>query len=206
MREIKDYPIRFSKEANDIINSKITTFVQAMLQKKQSASYYAEKRNTNIEKAAKDIFLGKKSEFVALAALVKYFQFPHVDIDLEIRKGAAKKWAVDLAFQGFPNAHVKSCNRDSFRYCDDFTWTFQKSNNDGRGGEDDVLKVENNDIIVLVYMEEATDSKGIVKAIIPQSEITPLLKLPRNPKYWGIKRCIYYKDLMEQLGMGCNKD
>lgn len=198
---IKDIEVSFTSKVNETINKKIENFVAAMGRKKQSLSYYTEKRNVKASRAAEDIFLGKKAEYIALVALMREYNFPKVDIDFEIREGSAKGWEEDLAFNkvnsDFPNVHVKSCSKRTVDYCDDYSWTFQKSNNDGRGGTDSVLIEDKEELIVMVYLDNPTSNKGVVKAIMPQPAIKPYLKLPKKVSLWGLKRCVYYKDLLE---------
>lgn len=200
IHEVKDFPIVFSQNKNDELNARIEAFVLAMKRKKQSVDYYVENRNVEASKAAEDIFLGKKAEYIALAALVKYFNYPTLDIDLEIREGSSKGWDKDLQFNridsNFPNVHVKACSSHTYRICDnDYSWTFQKSNNNGKFGSDDVLNEMSNDLVAMVYLDNPKSNKGIVKAIIQQKSIFQYLKLPKKVSLWGLKRCIYYDDL-----------
>lgn len=199
--EIKDFPVTFTEAKNKEINSVIDRFVAAMNRKRQSVSYYVEKRNVEAGKAAEDIFLGKKAEFIALTALIKYFGFLVVNVDLAIREGAAKGWDRDLPFSkvgDYPDVHVKSCSKHTFDCCDDFSWTFQKQNNDGRGGTDDILtEVRKDHLVAMVYMEDPRSKKGVVKAFMPQPEIKQYLKLPKKIELWGLKRCVYYQDLIK---------
>ena len=202
---VEDLTVEFSEQANDIINQKIETFVSSMTEKRQSASYYAKNRNTTFDKAKEDIFLGKKSEFFAAAALTKYFDFPQTTPDLEVRKGSKKGWDKDLQYdENHPSIHVKSCSKKTFNYCNDYSWTFQKSNNNGIGGRDEVLDSKDNDLIVLMYLDNPKDKKAIVKAILPRTSIIPYLKLPKKLTLINLKRCLYYQDLLEMKTITSN--
>src|SRR5258708_43160 len=109
---VSDVEIMLTKEHNESINKSIDEFVSKLRTKKQSTNYYVDNRNANEEKAAQDIFLGKKAEYMTALALHKKFNLPLLNPDLEIRDGTSKGWEVDLPYASIDpklsNIHVKS--------------------------------------------------------------------------------------------------
>lgn len=195
---VKDIVVELSNEENSKINKKIELFVSEMGKGKQSTSYYTQNRNVKADKAAEDIFLGKKAEFFVCIALNRYYNIPYIEPDLEIRKGNKKGWGADipLADHGYPDMHVKSCSAKTFKYCKDFSWTFQYSNNTGKSGKDKLFKDEKNDLISLVYLAMPTTNQGTIKAILNWKTVQENLKDPLKPTLIGLKKCLYYQDLI----------
>lgn len=194
---IADIKIELSDKDNIEINSKIAKFVEEMGKGKQSTSYYTQHRNVKADKAAEDIFLGKKAEFFVCLALTKHYNIPYIEPDLEIRKGNKKGWGADIPLEkyNFPDMHVKSCSKKTYKYCTDFSWTFQYSNNSTKGGKDKLFKDEKDDLISLVYIDFPQSNIGIIKAIMKWSEVQKYLKDPLKPTLIGLKKCLYYKDI-----------
>lgn len=191
--------IILSPTENEKINAKIQRFVDDLSSKKQSASYYSKNRNTSAEKALNDIFLGKKAEYITAIGLNKFHSLEYIEPDLQIRTGKNKGWAVDLPYNLYdkyiPNMHVKSCNAKTFKFCNDFSWTFQLSNKSGKNGKDSIFTDGGNDLISLVYLDDHLSNKGYIKAILPWNTIYPKLRDPIKPTLIGLKKCLYYKDL-----------
>lgn len=196
---VKDIEINFSDKINNEINKKIQIFVDKMTEDKQSVNYYSKNRNVSANKAIEDIFLGKKAEYFVSTALNKYFNIPYKEPDLEIRKGRKKGWNVDIELKslGFPNFHVKSCSAKTVKYCKDFSWTFQYSNNKDNRGKDQLFNGQTDDLICLIYLNNHLDDKAEIKAILPWDKIESKLKHPLKPTLIGLKKCIYYKDLID---------
>lgn len=196
---IKDIIVELSDKENKEINDKIDNFVKSMNEKKQSTSYYAQYRNVKAEKAAEDIFLGKKAEFFVCIALNKHYNIPYIEPDLEIRKGNKKGWDADIPLSQhskYPDMHVKSCSKKTFRYCKDFSWTFQYSNNNNKSGKDKLFKDEKDDLVSLVYVDVPDSNIGTIKGILLWSIAQKSLKDPLKPTLIGLKKCLYYKDLI----------
>jgi hypothetical protein len=198
MQVLTETLIEFSKEDNEHINILVQDFVDKM---GCSASYYQAKRGAKHEKAVADIFLGKKAEFVVAKYLNEFHNFPLLEPDLEIRKGRQKGWLCDLPyndhFSNLPNVHVKACSKSTYRYCGDYSWTFQFKDNNAKSGKDELFKNEfNNEVIAFVYMDDTKCNVATVKAIIPWSETCKFLKPPLKKTLVGIKLCLYYQDLV----------
>lgn len=195
--KIVDLKVSLTDEQNEEVNKLIERFVNEMLGDQQSVSYYNKRRNAS--KAAEDIFLGKKSEYLALLAMHKEFGFPLVKPDLEIRNGRKKGWEPDLPFRevdsSFPNVHVKACSKFTYDYCKDYSWTFQYSNNTGICGKDDLFLSETEDLVALVYVENSRSKNGVIKSVLPFSEIRKHLKDPIKKTLVGLKKCLYYQDI-----------
>ena len=192
---IRDIEIRFTDNENKQINEQIQNFVREMENKGKgpSTNYYLKHRKAH--KPNKDIFLGKKAEFIALRALKNLSKlFSAVEVDMEIRYRKAKGWKPDFSVGGI-NYHVKACSFSTKDYCGDYSWTFQIANTDIPAGRDELLNSDGNDYVVLVYMKEEISPEGIVKAILQWKEAKPLLRDPLKTSLIGLKKCLYYKDL-----------
>lgn len=186
---MKDILVTFSDKENKEINLKIASFVQEMQNKGKGPSIAYYENHRKAVKAAQDIFLGKKAEFVVQRGLNL-----DIDVDVEIRYRTRKGWQPDFVF-GDINYHVKACNVKTLEYCGDYSWTFQASNADIGGGKDDLLSSDGNDLVVLVYMEDALSPVGVIKSVSKWSDIKQCLKDPIKKSLRGLKKCLYYKDL-----------
>lgn len=171
--------IVFSEEENKEINDKISNFVKAMADKKQSANYYLKERRA--VKPLDDIALGKKAEFFAAKLLGEG------EVDLDVRVGRKKGWQPDLVIDG-ENYHVKSCNEKGFQFCGDYSWTFQR--------EDPLLYSNSREWVVLVYLADAASSDGEIKLVALWEDVKGLLKNPLKKSLIGLKYCLYYRDLL----------
>lgn len=166
-----------------------------MFSENQSVSYY--NKNRNAKKAGDDIFLGKKAEYAALYALVKHFNFPETEIDLEIRKNNKKKWIKDLIFgKGYPDTHVKSCSKSSYEYCGQYSWLFQLKNKYDNYGKDEIFSSDDSDLVVFVYIDDMYSPDATIKAIAPWGKVKLALKDPMKKTYHGIKKALYLPDLI----------
>jgi hypothetical protein len=204
--QVKDLSITLTDKQNEDINAICTKFAYEMTTKKQSGSYYISKRNANPDKVKNNISLGKKGEFCTAKILEQTYGFPILDIDVEIRTGRKKGWQTDLPYNllhpSLYNIHVKTCDKSTVKYCKDFSWTFQFSNRNTDGGTDTLFKGGNNEVIALVYLDDHLSPTCIIKAILPWGELQPLLKDPINPWLNGVKKCIYYQDLLQKIKKG----
>lgn len=175
--------------------------------KNQSAQYYRENRNTTREKAISDISLGKKGEFFAAHCLRNNYGFPFIEPDLSVRNGNSKGWDADLPFKSInnilPNIHVKTCNKKTYDFCDDYSWTFQLSDNIGKFGKDEIFNKNDDEIIVFVYAEDDKIKQAGIKAILPWGIVKTLLRDPVKSNLKNIKKCLYYQDFFEKLHVLC---
>lgn len=181
-------------------NEEIDLFVRKMIEGDQSDSYYAEQRRSIPEKVAEDIAIGKKAEYLAAIYLHETYGFPLIRPDVGVYSAQDKSWSEDLVYghidAKLPNIHVKSCSRKTYEYCRDCSWTFQYGNNGQPGGMDAVLVHPNGSLVVLMFVETSASKSGIVKAIVPDSVIGKYMKDPLNKRLKGIKKCIYFMDLL----------
>jgi hypothetical protein len=205
---IVNQKISFSEKHNKELNERIKDFVNQLDNKNQSTGYYSFQRKTTIERARKNLLVGKKAEFFAAYYLRKHHGFPYPAIDLEIREGKNKGWQVDLPYNNIdallPNVHVKSCDSDSYKFCQDFSWTFQYGNNFGAGGKDEIFDDKHiNDYIILVYLNIFENKEAEIKFYGSWSDVKGYLKLPLSPKLQKIKRCLYFKDLENNFSITC---
>lgn len=201
IKRVNDLKVELNQTQDEMVNKKIELFTKRMSEKGQSVENYLEKRNAiNKEKVMDDINLGKKCEFYAYLAMRKEYGFPVTSIDLEVRHGRNKGWDHDLPFQKvdekFPNTHVKGCSQGTLDYCDDYSWTFQYRNNNGFCGQDSIFNDTNPSLVAFVFTENFKSNIGIVKAILPWSDVRKYLRNPKKRDHAGIKQCIYYKDLV----------
>lgn len=188
---VKDEHVYFGGFENQVIDYESNEFVEKMF---ESANYYKMMRNVRAERAKLDMFVGKKAEFLVARFLHEKFSLPLISPDMEIRKGRAKKWVCDLIYEGV-NVHVKCCTASTVKWVQDFSWTFQWSNNTGKNGKDDIFDEMNDDYLALVYIENERVATGTVKGLVKIKDIKPLLKDPKKTTLIGVKKCLYYKDL-----------
>ena len=199
---MNDLYVSLREEQNIVVNKEIEEFKRAMSRKKQSMDYYTSDRKANPERLSTNITLGKKAEYLALIGLKQKYGFPLVKIDTEIRVGNQKGWQKDLLFNQkdarFPNVHVKGCDNYTYKICGDYSWTFQYSNENGRFGRDEIFNSSSDsDLIALVFVENYYDKDGIIKIILPWSIAKNYLAPPVNKEFIKIKKCLYYKDLID---------
>lgn len=195
--EVWDRHVALPEDKNAQLNAHIETFVQALEAKNQSHEYYSRMRNA--VKASQDNFLGKKAEMLVALAMIRYYQFPRVFPDLTVYT-SGKSWEADLPYANvdsqFQNVHVKACSRATREYAGDYTWTFQYGNLHGRGGRDALFsRVDSEDLIALVYLENPMSASADIKAILPWRDLVPLLSEPKKPTLVGLKKCLYMETL-----------
>jgi len=198
-----DTVVKFSDNRNNKINQEIEVFARAMSKKKQSAEYYVENRNASLNNVGRNIALGKKGEYFAFKFLVRKYGYPVIPMDTEIREGSNKGWRVDLNFKDFnsslPNIHVKTCDKFTVSYSNDFSWLLQWSNARGKGGKDKIFFDKcKDDIIMFVYTDHYRSDTGIIKHAIPVRSLDRYLKEPKKKDFQGRKKGVYYKDLVSR--------
>jgi len=202
---IVDQHISFTDKQNTKINNSVIDFTEKLLEKNQSGSYYTEKRNANSDRLFDNIAIGKKAEFFAAYYLYKVFEYPMIPIDIDIRDGMSKQWICDLPYSEYDkdlrNTHVKVCDKKTIEYVGDYSWTFQWSNNQkNTGGKDELFKKENqNDLIILLYMENFQTNQAVIKFFGSFNQIVDLLKDPLSKKLFGLKKCLYFDDIKEHF-------
>jgi hypothetical protein len=190
-----NYEVKLTKEQDEVINRKINKFLSKMSFEEQSVSYYKNKRNAeNINIIKEDIFLGKKAEYIVAIGLHKKYGIPFVEPDIKIREGKYKGWEEDLRIENV-NIHVKSCNSHTYKYCKDYSWTFQYNNNNGKDGRDKIFNKKEDSLCCFVFLENKDSDTGIIKAMLPWSFVVNKLKDPKKKSLVGIKKCIYYRDI-----------
>jgi hypothetical protein len=167
----------------------------------ESKKYYASRRAAVPAKLQHDITNGKYGEFIA-AEFFPNFGVPYLAPDLVVKKSDEKNWDADLPYSkvgNFLDCHVKTIDQESKEKYN-FSWTFQKKNTYGTGGEDRLLShPECKDLVAFVLVPTLWgESEAQVVASAPWNLVFPLLRDPLLPKYIGIKKCLYYKDLREQ--------
>jgi hypothetical protein len=173
-----------------------------------SNNYYAEKRGTTPQQAYNNNKCGKISEVFADRFLLNY-GFPGGAVDYTIKNYKNKNWSSDLQYPGYPDFKfaVKSC---SVKYKDEngyeqFSWVFGAGNNDGSGGIDPIVHPESKEICFFVinpnYKKMYRDSKVYIFASAPIYLIYDLFKDPLYSRYSGLKKCIYFDDLVDRIGL-----
>jgi len=198
---IQDAIITFTDIEYERIKGRIDPFVEAMKNKDQSPEHYVNERGAPSYKVIKDIVNGKWGEFFALKFFVIMLKFPMCNVDLEIRSGAGKGWSPDLPFsivdKSLPNIHVKTCDEDLCKYVGDYSWTFQKKNRNGIGGQD-VLYTNTNSMDIVACVCIQSFKQAVVKITAPWKTINEgkFLRNPKSDCYKGYKECLYYKDFV----------
>lgn len=177
--------VQLTADNNSRINQLVDSFTEAMT---HSSAYY--RRFRNAKNAVDNIRTGKKAEFFASEFLAARLGETVIEPDLEVYSAKHKSWDVDLPYQSLP-AHVKSTTR-----LRDLSWVFQWANTAGDGGQDALFKKYGNDAIVLVYLENAEDPVGWIKGIVDVASAVPLMREPRMKYLKGLKKCLYFEDLV----------
>jgi len=199
---VKNIKIVFDEANHNSILTKSRTFAEQMSKKEQSIDYYKSERDAI--KPKKDTIIGKIGECYTYYYLTRSCNFPTIMLDkiFDVRCGSDKGWEIDLCFNDrnslFPNVHVKTCTDFTVGVCDDFSWTFQWKNLHMKGGKDDIFKESSsNDLVSFVYTPNINSHYAFIKAILPVSILNDYFKQPVINRYKKTKKCIYYRDLIE---------
>ena len=191
---------------NDRILTKIREHCQEHADKSNSVKHYNDQRRAT--KAKDDIYYGKCGEHIACAVLYKNGGFPPVAPDVKIYRNISDKmYETDLPFgqkvPGYPDCGVKTCTEKTLSFMEKFTgerqmtWTFQLNDINKRSGRDRLFQeTGSSEPILFVYCDVALLSSKLV-ASAPWSKVHPLLKDPVSPKLKGVKKCLYFNDLIE---------
>lgn len=197
--------INVSQYINDKINLNAKKYADGMTGKSQSIDYYGKNRNAgDPEKTYWDTFNGKKGEYFASIILNKKFGFPYLEPDCSILPGRQKNWDPDLPYNNnhptLPNVAVKTCSNSTYHYCNDYSWTFQYSNNNGIGGQDTLLdSTDDNYYIALMHVPKPKENIGILMVFAPWTKVSPYLKDPLSQRLVGLKQCLYFEDLQQNI-------
>jgi hypothetical protein len=163
-----------------------------------SHELWSENRATTLTKARSDSKCGKISEVFVDYFLKEFYGFPGGGVDYEIRVGKNKGWVSDLKYKEYPdfNFAVKGCPR---LFDKKYSWVFQASNKNGRGGKDPIICKNNKEICFFVINLSFDDiqphSEVRVFASAPIYMIYDIFKDPILMKHRGLKKCIYLQDL-----------
>lgn len=187
--ELLDEEVHLSPEHNQWTNQLVDTFVDSMT---HSSSFY--RRFRNAKNAVENIRTGKKAEFFASKFLSDRLGETMIEPDMEVYSAKHKSWDVDLPYTSMP-AHVKSTTRRR-----DLSWVFQWSNHGIGKGRDLLFRKYGKDAIVLVFLENAVDPTGWIKGIVDVETAIPLMREPRLPYLRGLKKCLYFEDLVATNG------
>lgn len=170
-------------------------------------------RNRNATKYHDDCYWGKCGEFIAATFFFKK-GFPQVDPDTKIYTNVKDKmYDADLLFgqedEGYPDCGVKTCTEKTLGFMESYTgerqmtWTFQYSDKNQHSGIDRLFnETEIPEPILFVYVDRTFMSASVV-ASAPWSKVHPLLKDPVVPKLKGLKKCLYFDDLVEANNHQC---
>ncbi len=188
-----------TKFQNNIIDQKIKKFAEQLSEEKQSSGYYITRRAANPRTVFLNLIGGKKAEFIAAQALHEIYKFPLIEPDLEVRRGKSKGWECDLPYpKPFPPVHVKLCTASTQRFAGQCSWTFQLANANGYKGQDNLFNLSGEcpDFVALMYMEKELSAEGELMFFLPWVHIVDYLRDPVKESLRGLKKCIYYKDLI----------
>ena len=159
----------------------------------ESCELYRDKRSG--KNPLLNITLGKTGELYAARYAWKRWHVKWVP-GFKVRYGVLKGWYKDLSSdEGLPEFEIKTSDRNTWNLAYDYSWTFQYQNKDGNGGRDKFFDIKEG-WVFFVFMESLYDNKAIIKAILPFSFVLPLLKDPVVKELVGIKKCVYYCDLV----------
>lgn len=169
-----------------------------------SAAHYRNKRNA--KKPGADELWGKYGEFAA-CVFFSLKGFPKVLPDTTVYDDIKDKiYEADMPFgqidQRFPDCGVKTCTDSTLDFMESWTqerqmtWVFQLNDVDKRNGRDRLFQeTESSEPILFMYVDRYTwESKLVASA--PWSRIHSMLKDPISPKLKGLKKCLYFDDLV----------
>lgn len=184
-REIKLPPHLFNYYLKKSIDFSIH-----MERKGQSIEYYNKNRNASFAK--NNIILGKMGEVFAAFFIKEMFGLEVFDPDFTIYKSKFKSWEGDLG--GL--IHVKTCDYKTFRYVKQYSWTLNEGNLFDVYGKDNILKNSNHSTIIFVYMDDYSKNRAIICFMSDVESVKPYLRDPISKKLKGLKKCIYYDDIL----------
>jgi len=204
---VPNFVVKMDEKCFGIVENRINIFVDGLRKKGQSVDYYTANRSVSGQKAINDLIVSKWAECHALIYYRLFLKFPKCSVDFEIRENNEKGWGKDLPFNKlddkFPDVHVKSCREYIRDYVGDYSWTFQKHNNNDRFGTDPLFdSPDSGDLITGVCLHNDFHYATICftapwKLIISNK----LLKSPKKEDKKRLKECIYYKDLVNLARM-----
>ena len=184
------------------IQRKICQFADA-----SDTSHYTGERATNQSKAWQDIAQGKYGEIFANQVLIAKLGFPSIPVDFAIYRTERKSFAADLpyksmGYRNFPNVHVKTCSLSTKRMVGEESWTFQWGNQTKAGGKDSLFTdPASEDVVAFVYLENYAAHRCTLIATAPICILhgADLFRPPRKADKVGLKKCIYYSDLLRYV-------
>lgn len=196
----KPETLEFSPEENKLINSQILAHG-----KKRDPTFYEENRAAPKNKAISDILVGIKGEFFVSRFLETKYSFPHLLPDLRVLKKEDKSWDSDLPYKTlgtYPNVYVKTCRYNKWRGP---SWVFQLKDKYGNFGRDALLSTTSYDLNAFVIVQDEWHHKAYISVILPWAKLKPYLRDPILENKVGIKKCIYYADLMrDKVALAAN--
>ena len=209
--------IEFPEKTYSKVITIVNEFARKMNQKGQSTGHWEENRNAR--KPDYDNKSGKLGEFAAVWFLGIKMGFPSLVPDVEVRPSYQKKFDTDLPYATklkkpeFPDCHVKTCSNITASHLtrltadlqveviDKYSWTFQFGNKSGIGGRDKKIfdDKEDDTPIVFMYYPDPSSMKSILIATAPCYLLHEydLFKEPVKPDLAGLKKCVYYKHLID---------
>lgn len=177
--------VEISQDRNAQINDMVDSFAAQM---DESASEYVTRRAAS--RAMENIKLGKKAEFMVAIDIGRHTGVEPA-VDLEIRRGRAKGWLVDIEHARLGKLHVKSCDGRTVELCGEETWTFQC----GTTATDELFKRESGDDCCAFVFMERWELPAARVVYCKLSHVVPHLRDPVMRKYVGQKRCLYGSSL-----------
>ena len=185
---------------NDAANDLCYYFADEKI-KRGSGDYYEGKRRVMRGEALRATWQSKKAELAAGAFLYYFLRLPMVYPDFRVYPAEQKGWAPDLPYapSEFPNVHVKSCNKHTADYVKDMSWTFQLANSEGGGGRDKLLDSDGTDVVVGVYADYPESATYRIMMVSAFAGVRHLLCPPKKPDLVGLKLCLDYLRVKQQL-------
>ncbi len=205
--QILNEEILLKPKTKDLIASEIDRFSN-----QQSHKYGARTNNgSGIPdwKTKKDIAVGKWGEFFAAMDFHEKYGFPLLVPDTKIYDYSHKSWDHDLPYaekfgRDFPNVAVKTCTQYTWDHYG-LSWMLQYNN-----PQDALFKINDPNVLVACMVVSDCDpvpDSGILVALVPWGKIKlnnpgiGEIKLgePVSQKFRGLKKCIYYDDIVKAV-------
>jgi hypothetical protein len=166
---------------------------------KSSTNHYAKRGQFNKDKIQDQISTGKMGEIVAYKTIKK--EIPTIGKpDFKIYEAKNKTWDCDLIDSDNDIKILVKTQDCSSAVKYGQSWIFQYSNGKNRGGKDKSVFVSPEDnYYVCFVMMDVPDGVGRVLSVCSVKNLVSnqLFKDPICKKLVGIKKAIYYKDLVK---------
>lgn len=165
----------------------------------KSTNDYWKRNQNDPENIKRQIVFGKMGEIVAAKFIHRCLKHPPMEPDFRIYDARTKGWDSDFPYKtlgtGKRNIHVKSYTLSDKPE----SWAFQYANKNGNGGTDRLFSEYErykNDAVICVLVD-VDERVGYIRVVGDWKAIRGLLREPVSHKLKGLKKFLYYDDLLD---------